>query len=220
VPARVPARRAAASHRGAYGCTSNEPMSQIAPPISGRGWPRWSSVTSHVTPSQRSLPPVPPFPAEPPVPEPSCSSSHTACVAQIPSVDGPPRLATDQRAGALVVLKAGQAGRVTPKWWGGETAIVWARVAHPAHECLPEEVGTGWVAIDAATSTFDSGAAQGATEEVLTRLRVALLARPLGLRGKAPCGTWWTDRGAECRLAPYFIYCKVTSWTQHTAKLM
>ena len=90
VPARVPARRAAASHRGAYGCTSNEPMSQIAPPISGRGWPRWSSVTSHVTPSQRSLPPVPPFPAEPPVPEPSCSSSHTTCVAQIPSVDGPP----------------------------------------------------------------------------------------------------------------------------------
>ena len=130
-----------------------------------------------------------------------------------------PPLATDQRAGALVILKAGQVDRVTPKWWGGETAIVWARVAHPAHECLPEEVGTGWVAIDAATSTFDSGAAQGATEEVLTRLRVALLARPLGLRGKAPCGTWWTDRGAECRLAPYFIYCKVTSWTQHTAKL-
>ena len=91
----------------------------------------------------------------------------------------PPRLATDQRAGALVILKAGQAGRVTPKWWGGETTIVWARVAHPAHECLPEEVGAGWVAIDAATSTFDSGAAQGAAEEVLTRLRVALLARPL-----------------------------------------
>ena len=90
----------------------------------------------------------------------------------------PPRLATDQRAGALVILKAGQAARVT-QWWGGETAIVWARVAHPARGCLLEEVGAGWVAIDAATRTRLSGAAQGATEEVLTRLRVALLARPL-----------------------------------------
>ena len=131
----------------------------------------------------------------------------------------PIRLATDQRAGALVALKAGHDARVTPIWVGGETAIVWARVAHGALDCSPEEVGAVWVEIDAASSTFDSGAAQGATEEVLTRLRVSLLARPLGLRGKAPCGAWWAERGAECRLAPYFIYCKVTSWTQHTAKL-
>ena len=91
----------------------------------------------------------------------------------------PIRLATDQRAGALVALKAGHDARVTPVWVGGETAIVWARVAHGALDCSPEEVGAVWVEIDAASSAFDSGAAQAATEEVLTRLRVALLARPL-----------------------------------------
>jgi hypothetical protein len=90
----------------------------------------------------------------------------------------PIRLATDQRAGALVAQKAGHGARDTPVWVWGETAIVWARVAHGALDCSPDEVGAVWVEIDAASSTFDSGAAQVATEEVLTRLRVAR-ARPL-----------------------------------------
>jgi hypothetical protein len=59
---------------------------------------------------------------------------------------------------------------------------------------LPEEVGAGWVAIDAVSRTSDIGAAQGATEEVLTRLRVALAARPLARTRHA--------RLASCRVVP------------------
>ena len=38
-------------------------------------------------------------------------------------------------------------------------------------------------------------------------------------QGELVGAKWCADQGDECRLAPYFIYCKVSSWMPRTLKL-